>query len=61
MAKLCPKCKSELEQLKACGAVNYFCNSCNELVSKSAVLETPEKAESNKPSDPINLEDAKRS
>lgn len=32
----CPQCGSELEKLQACGAVNYFCNSCNEMKSKSA-------------------------
>lgn len=31
----CPKCDSELEKLVACGAANYFCNRCNELVSRS--------------------------
>lgn len=33
----CPKCDSELEKLQACGAANYFCNSCNELQSKSKI------------------------
>jgi hypothetical protein len=27
-----------LERLKACGAVDYFCNHCNTLKSKSKVL-----------------------
>ncbi|PJC86222.1 DNA ligase [Vibrio sp. HA2012] len=31
----CPKCNAELEKLVACGAANYFCNTCNELVSRS--------------------------
>ncbi|MEI8632385.1 zinc ribbon domain-containing protein [Vibrio sp. PP-XX7] len=31
----CPDCQAELEKLSACGAVSYFCNSCNELKSKS--------------------------
>ncbi|MFQ2312197.1 zinc ribbon domain-containing protein [Aeromonas dhakensis] len=35
---LCPTCRQELELLKACGAVDYFCNHCNSLVSKRAVL-----------------------
>lgn len=35
---LCPTCRQELERLKACGAVDYFCNHCNNLVSKRAVL-----------------------
>lgn len=33
----CPECDSELEKLQACGAASYFCNSCNELKSKSRV------------------------
>ncbi|TCS43787.1 zinc-ribbon domain-containing protein [Reinekea marinisedimentorum] len=48
MAKLCPKCNSELEELRACGAVNYFCNSCNELVSKRSVIDTEKAEEENK-------------
>lgn len=35
---LCPACGQELERLKACGAVDYFCNHCNTLVSKRTVL-----------------------
>ncbi|MCG9665850.1 hypothetical protein VME0621_04503 [Vibrio mediterranei] len=31
----CPDCQAEMEKLQACGAANYFCNSCNELKSKS--------------------------
>ena len=34
---LCPTCDEEVEKLKACGAVNYFCNTCNELKSKPKV------------------------
>jgi hypothetical protein len=33
----CPECFAELEKLQACGAENYFCNSCNELKSKSKI------------------------
>ena len=33
----CPDCDAELEKLQACGAASYFCNSCNELKSKSRV------------------------
>ncbi|WP_070962546.1 zinc ribbon domain-containing protein [Vibrio sonorensis] len=33
----CPECNDKLEKLQACGAANYFCNSCNELKSKSKV------------------------
>ncbi|MDG3087244.1 zinc ribbon domain-containing protein [Vibrio hannami] len=31
----CPDCDAELEKLQACGAASYFCNTCNELKSKS--------------------------
>ncbi len=31
----CPECGHELEKLQACGAASYFCNTCNELKSKS--------------------------
>lgn len=34
----CPVCDQEVEVLKACGAVNYFCTSCNELQSKHNVI-----------------------
>jgi len=34
---LCPTCQQELERLKACGAVDYFCQHCNSLISKRAV------------------------
>ena len=30
---ICPTCQQELERLKACGAVDYFCNHCHTLVS----------------------------
>ncbi len=33
----CNTCHQVVETLKACGAVNYFCHTCNELKSKSAV------------------------
>lgn len=33
----CPECNAELEKLQACGAANYFCNTCNELKSKSKI------------------------
>lgn len=32
----CNQCHEPLEVLKACGAVNYFCNHCNELKSKKS-------------------------
>lgn len=31
----CPDCDAEMEKLQACGSASYFCNSCNELKSKS--------------------------
>lgn len=34
----CPKCDAPVETLKACGALSYFCNHCNELQSKSSVI-----------------------
>ncbi|CAJ1843171.1 hypothetical protein PKDLPJHF_01781 [Aeromonas veronii] len=34
---ICPTCQQELERLKACGAVDYFCNHCNSLISKRTV------------------------
>ncbi|WP_026958891.1 MULTISPECIES: zinc ribbon domain-containing protein [Aliagarivorans] len=34
----CDKCGSMLEKLKACGAVDFFCNSCNELKSKRSLV-----------------------
>lgn len=34
----CPKCNSQLEEIAACGSVSYFCNHCNELVSRSQML-----------------------
>ena len=34
---LCPTCQQSLERFRACGAVDYFCNHCNSLVSKRAV------------------------
>ncbi len=33
----CDTCHQGVETLKACGAINYFCHTCNELKSKSAV------------------------
>ncbi len=34
----CPVCHDEVEIVQACGAVNYFCNTCNELKSSKVVL-----------------------
>ncbi|WP_112718408.1 zinc ribbon domain-containing protein [Moritella yayanosii] len=33
----CPDCNAALEKLQACGATNYFCNTCNSLKSKRRV------------------------
>lgn len=33
----CPDCNAVLEKLQACGAANYFCNSCKLLKSKSTI------------------------
>jgi len=40
--KFCPNCKSQLEVLNACGARDFFCPKCNQLISKKKVLESPE-------------------
>ncbi|GAA5214531.1 zinc ribbon domain-containing protein [Corallincola platygyrae] len=34
----CDVCGEEVETLKACGAVDYFCNHCQSLKSKSKVV-----------------------
>lgn len=34
---LCPECHQPLEVLKACGAVDYFCQNGHGLVSKKRV------------------------
>lgn len=36
----CNECGDQLERLKACGAVNFWCNNCNELKSKSTAVYT---------------------
>ncbi|WP_432453881.1 MULTISPECIES: zinc ribbon domain-containing protein [unclassified Agarivorans] len=41
----CDKCDAELEILKACGAVDYFCKHCNELKSKKAMIQRFERCE----------------
>lgn len=41
--KYCPKCLKEVEVIKGCGSVSYFCNSCNELISSKKVLSKEEK------------------
>lgn len=34
---VCPDCGKALEVLKACGAISYFCNDCNELKSSKRI------------------------
>jgi len=34
----CAECHQPLQRLKACGAVNYWCEQCNELKSKSTAV-----------------------
>ena len=34
----CHECGDEIERLKACGAVSFWCNTCNELKSKSSAV-----------------------
>lgn len=34
----CDQCETVVETLKACGATNYFCHTCNCLKSRSKVL-----------------------
>ncbi|BDH44941.1 hypothetical protein TUM12370_09850 [Salmonella enterica subsp. enterica serovar Choleraesuis] len=38
LAACCPECRKPLEVLKACGAVDYFCQHGHGLVSKKSVL-----------------------
>lgn len=38
LKKYCPVCHEEVEVLNACGAVSFFCNTCNELKSSKSVL-----------------------
>lgn len=35
---LCPDCRHELEVLKACGAVQYFCPECRAVQSRSTLI-----------------------
>lgn len=35
----CATCGAELERVAACGATNWFCNTCNELKSKATVIQ----------------------
>ena len=38
LAGRCDTCGQDLERLTACGAVNWFCNHCKVLKSKSVVV-----------------------
>lgn len=40
----CPECHQPLEVLKACGAVDYFCQHGHGLISRKRVAFTPEPA-----------------
>ncbi|MGL5637714.1 MAG: zinc ribbon domain-containing protein [Cetobacterium sp.] len=35
----CPDCGSGLEKLAACGSLSYWCNKCNELKSRKAIIQ----------------------
>jgi hypothetical protein len=39
MNLICPDCLNPVETIKACGCRDYFCNHCNQLVSKRRVVE----------------------
>ena len=39
MKSLCPDCLKPVEVIKACGCRDYFCNHCNQLVSKRRVIQ----------------------
>lgn len=34
----CPDCSEELEEMKGCGSLGYFCNKCRRSVSKRRIL-----------------------
>lgn len=37
---ICPDCnQKEVEEVNACGASNYFCNSCKKLISRARVIQ----------------------
>jgi ribosomal protein L37AE/L43A len=38
----CPECKNKLEKMKGCGSISYFCNHCNKLISRKAMLKEEE-------------------
>lgn len=42
----CPDCLNDVEIIKACGCTDYFCNHCNQLVSKrKAIVENEDAAQ----------------
>lgn len=43
---ICPDCHQPLQVLKACGAVDYFCQHGDGLISKKRVTFIPDVAES---------------
>lgn len=45
MSLLCPDCNNPVETIIACGCKDYFCNSCNQMVSKRRVIDTEAAAE----------------
>lgn len=51
MNLICPDCRQPVEILKACGCRDYFCNHCNQIVSKRKVvdLDAEENAELSPP------------
>ena len=39
MNLVCPDCKNPVETIIACGCRDYFCNECNQMVSKKRVVD----------------------
>ena len=39
MNLVCPDCLKPVEVIIACGCKDYFCNHCNQLVSKKRVID----------------------
>jgi hypothetical protein len=42
MNLVCPDCKKPVETIIACGCRDYFCNECNQMVSKKRVVDLDE-------------------
>lgn len=49
----CPDCGHEVEVIKACGCRDFFCNHCNQLVSKRRVVQESEERQPGKNQLPI--------